>query len=378
MFAQTEEQRLFEDATRRFLHEHYPVAQVRALADAATTVDPALWRQSAELGWTSLLVPEAAGGGSISGNGLADLLIVAFQFGQHAAPGPLLGTNVVAAALGRWGTARQHAGPLAELLAGDAVGAWAPAAPAGDAVAAVAAGDGVVVNGRVGSVDGVRDARYLLVAAAVTGGSTHLLVPVDSPGVELVPLRGLDLTRRFDDVVLHDVLLPPEAVVGEPGTAAGRDAHLGDLWTVASLGEIVGAVDRAFAMTLEWSRNRYSFGRPLGSYQEIKHRLADSRVHLEASEAVTYRAASAVGTDAPDSRSWVLAGMAYVGRHGPEVIQDCVQLHGGIGVTYDHDLHLFLRRATLDAQLLGSPSDFARRLGALVAADVTTTEGATP
>jgi alkylation response protein AidB-like acyl-CoA dehydrogenase len=95
--------------------------------------------------------------------------------------------------------------------------------------------------------------------------------------------------------------------------------------------------------------------------------MADMRTHLEASEAVTARAASVVGTGTRDGGEWASAGMAYVGRYGPEVIQDCIQLHGGIGVTYDHDLHIFLRRATLDANLFGSPGDFARRLGALVA-----------
>lgn len=380
MFAETEEQQLFEDATRRFLQAHYPIARVRALADAQTTFDPALWAEAATLGWTTLLVPEAAGGGSISGNGLADLLIVAYQVGRHAAPGPLLGTNVVAAALGGWGSAKQQAGPLAEILAGDAAGAWASASAGGPAgaraggVTAVPSGEKVVLRGRVGSVEGAADARYLLVTAVEPGGRTHYLVPRAAPGVEFAPMLGIDLTRRFHDVALRDVVLPLDARVGEAGAAGERDAHLLDLVAVMVLGEMAGTVDRAFGMTLEWTANRYSFGRPLGSYQEIKHRMADMRTHLEASAAVAARAAFAVGTGAPDGRQWASAGLAYVGRHGPEVIQDCVQMHGGIGVTYDHDLHLFLRRATLDAHLYGTPSDFARRLGTLVAA----TEGATP
>ena len=363
MFAETEDQQLFESATRRFLDAAYPIDRLRSLGDAETGFEASRWREAAQLGWTTLLVPEEAGGGSISANGLADLLIVTYQFGRHAAPGPLLGTNAVAAALGRWGSPDQHAGPLKELVAGDAVAAWGH----GSTVVAAASGATVALSGRVRRVESAADARYVLATAEEATGRAQFLVPLTSPGVELAPLRGIDLTRRFHDVTFHDVVLPVAARVGEPGTADEHDDHLLDLVAVMVLGEIVGAFDRAFDMTLDWTANRYSFGRPLNSYQEIKHRMADMRTHLEASEAVAARAAFAVGTGAADSRSWASAGMAFVGRHGPEAIQDCIQLHGGIGVTYAHDLHLFLRRATLDANLYGTPLDFIRRLGRLVA-----------
>jgi alkylation response protein AidB-like acyl-CoA dehydrogenase len=234
-------------------------------------------------------------------------------------------------------------------------------------VTATGTGDGVVLAGRAGAVEGVADAGYLLVTAAEAMGSTQYLVPVAAPGVELVPLRSIDLTRRFHDVVLADVVVAPDARVGPPGAGSEQDAHLRDLVTTLALGEIVGALDRAFAMTVEWTANRYSFGRPLASYQEIKHRMADLRTVLEAGAAVASRAAAALGTGAPDGRSWAAAGLAYLGRSGPEAIQDCIQLHGGIGVTADHDLHLYLRRATLDAHCFGGPADAARRLGGLVA-----------
>jgi alkylation response protein AidB-like acyl-CoA dehydrogenase len=123
---------------------------------------------------------------------------------------------------------------------------------------------------------------------------------------------------------------------------------------------------RAFEMTLQWTFDRYSFGRPLASYQEIKHRIADLRMHLEACEAVAARAARAVGEQAPDASTWAAAAKAYAGRHGPELIQDCIQLHGGIGVTFEHDLHLFLRRAATDAQMYGTPAGASRRVAQLI------------
>ncbi len=365
MFAQTEDQQVFESASARFMETHYPVERVRALARAESAFEPARWREAAELGWTTLLVSEEAGGGSISGNGLADMLIVASLFGQHAAPGPLLGSNVVAAALGRWGSAVQQSGALAEIIVGEAVAAWGHRS----ACTATASGEGVVLTGRVRSVESAADARYLLVSADEVGGPSQFLVPLDEPGVGMTSLNGVDLTRRFWDVTLNGVALFADARVGEPGTAAAHDEALLDLVAVVALGEITGALHRAFAMTLEWVANRYSFGRPLNSYQEIKHRVADLRTQLEAAEAVAARAAALVGAGAADGRAWASAGMAHVGRHAPEAIQDCIQLHGGIGVTFDHDLHLFLRRAVLDANLYGSPADFARRLGRIVAAE---------
>ena len=226
----------------------------------------------------------------------------------------------------------------------------------------------MVLSGRVPIVEGASDATHLLVSASGTDGRSQYLVPLTAPGVELTRLNSVDLTRRYDDVVLRDVLVPADAIVGAPGTADDHDDELLDLAATMLLAEMVGAMDRAFAITLEWTVDRYSFGRPLGSYQAIKHRMADIRTQLEASEAIAARAAGALGRGDGDARSLVSAGMAYVAGNGPELIQECVQLHGGIGVTYEHDLHLFLRRTLIDATLFGSSTDFERRLGALVVA----------
>jgi alkylation response protein AidB-like acyl-CoA dehydrogenase len=368
MFTQTADQELLEATTTRYLEATYSSARVRELSRQESTFDAALWKQGAELGWTTLLVPDGVGGGSVSGNGLADLLAVAYQFGRHAAPGPLIGTNVVAAALGRWGSKEQHGGPLAELLDGRATAAWGHAPrtgrDAGATVRAAGSRDGVVLNGRVSCVESGAPNSYLLVVATADedGARSHHLVPLDTPGVQTALLGGIDLTRRHMAVTLREVTVPVASRVGGSGTADAHDELLVDLTAVLQAGEIVGAMERAFTMTLQWTRDRYSFGRPLGSYQEIKHRMADLRTQLEASAAVAEKAARRVGEGSRDARSWASAAKAYVGRVGPEVIQDCVQLHGGIGVTFEHDLHLYLRRATVDAQLFGRPEYFTERL----------------
>ena len=310
--------------------------------------------------------PEQLGGGSISGNGLLDLLIVAYHFGRHAAPGPLLVTNVVALALARWGNPQQRTGPLAALLAGDACAAWAGPADLGVRASADASGDGVVLDGTLACVESVADASHLLVSAAGELPAAQYLVPLSAPGIERAPLEGLDLARRFHRVRLTGVRLPAGARVGEPGRGAAQDAALHDVMAVLQAGEIAGAMHRAFELTLQWTFDRYSFGRPLASYQEIKHRVADLRMHLEACEAVAARAARAVGEQEPDAGTWAAAAKAYAGRNGPEMIQDCIQLHGGIGVTFEHDLHLLLRRAATDAQLYGTPERASRRVARLI------------
>jgi alkylation response protein AidB-like acyl-CoA dehydrogenase len=368
MFERSADQELFEETTRRFLEAHSPLTKLRDLAGTKAGFEPDFWRQGAELGWTSLVVPEAAGGGSVSGSGVLDLALLAYQFGRHAAPGPLGPTNLVAAAVGRWGTDAQRSGLLAELLSGESVAAWALAEPRPNdklgriGLEARTDGDSVVLTGTKVPVEAGTEAHTILVTAAHDGGLSQFLVPPDLAGVAVTPLQGLDMTRRFAQVEFDQVRVPMTALVGEAGGAAAAVDWLTDLGVVIQLAEMVGAMQWAFDTTLDWAFNRYSFGRPLASYQEIKHRFADMKMWLEASYAITAEAAEAVQEDSPNRAEVVSAGKLYVGRQGGELMQDCVQLHGGIGVTFDHDLHLFLRRVTSNIPTFGSPAEHAARI----------------
>ncbi len=132
--------------------------------------------------------------------------------------------------------------------------------------------------------------------------------------------------------------------------------------------ETTGAMQSAFDMTVEWALERYSFGRPLASYQALKHRFADMKMWVEASHAVSDAAADAVAAGAPDAPERTSAAKAYTGEYGAVLAHDCVQLHGGIGVTFEHDLHLFLRRITLDRSLYGTPAAHRQRLASILIA----------
>ncbi|MET0627021.1 MAG: acyl-CoA dehydrogenase family protein [Acidimicrobiia bacterium] len=369
----TEDQGFFAETTRRFLDERSTTAALREMRDDPVGFAPDYWKQGAELGWTSLLVSEDDGGGTISGRAVPDLALVAFEFGKHAAPGPLVPAAIVAGAISRRGTDEQKQ-LLEGLLSGDvtaALCAGEPTRPArlgNVATEAVASGDRVRLSGVKGPVEAGAQAQVLLVTARTGDGLTQVLVPSDTPGVTVTPLDGLDLTRRYATVELEDVDLPASAVLGEIGAAdADVDWQL-QVAIALQLAEMVGAMDRAFAMTVEWSFDRYSFGRPLASYQELKHRFADMKLWLEASHAIADAAASKVEDGAPEAWDFLSAGKAYVGHYGVELMHDCVQIHGGIGVTFEHDLHVFLRRVTVDSLQYGSVTEHRERLTAALEA----------
>ena len=374
MFARSGDQELFEDTTKRFLEAECPLEKMRDLTAHAAGYGRDFWQRGAELGWTSLVVPAPAGGGSVSEQGVRDLALVAYQFGLHAAPGPLLGSNVVAAAIGRWGSNEQQAGPLKELLRGDAAGAWGLAEPPPhDALGqielqATESAGGFILNGTKSPVEGGTDASYFLVTARSGSGLSQFLVPSDSPGLRLAPLHSLDLTKRFASLTFDQAQLPRSSLLGEPGIAGAAVEWLTDLAVTVLVAEMCGSMRWAFDTTLEWVLNRYSFGRPVASYQEIKHRFADMKLWLEASLAIAAQASDAVGLDLPERSQVVSAAKFYVGRYGLELMQDCVQMHGGIGVTFDHHLHLFVRRVATNTPLFGTPGQHAARLTDILAA----------
>jgi alkylation response protein AidB-like acyl-CoA dehydrogenase len=359
----TEDQAFLLDTTRRFLDADAPIAAVRALEEDPAGFSPSYWRQGAELGWTSLLVPEALGGGSLSRHGLSDLVLVAEEMGRHFAPGPLAPVNIVAAAIARAGTPAQREGVLPSLLDGSAIAAWCGHVP----VEAAPDQDGWVLSGSVPAVEAGAQAEHLLVAASAGPEVVQLLVPAATPGVTITPLAGLDLVRRHAAVSFAGARVPGHAAVGDPDRGREEVEHGLQLACVLQCVETCGVIDVVFAMTVEYLGDRYSFGRPLSSYQALKHRLADDKVVLESCHAAATAAVRAVATSSAQAAELVSVAKLWIGPHATELIQDAVQLHGGIGVTWEHDLHLFLRRATVNRVLHGTPEWHADRIaGALL------------
>ncbi|MBY0277530.1 acyl-CoA/acyl-ACP dehydrogenase [Candidatus Binatia bacterium] len=367
----TSDQELLRETTARFLDETVPPAELRRLRDDPVGFADAWWKRGAELGWTSLLVSEENGGGSISDRGLVDLSLLTYEFGRRAAPGPLVPASIVAAALSGTG-GNAHAPVLARLLSGDAIATWCLAEPRpNDRLGAIALeirsdGGDVLLSGVKRPVEAAASASHLLVTGRTGDGLTQVLVPADAPGVTIAPMESVDLTRRFHRVTFESVRVPASALVGEPGRADMQVERQLQQALVLLAAESVGAMQSGFDMTLAWAFDRFSFGRPLASYQAIKHRFADLKAWLEASHAIADAAVAAVDAGSEEAAELASIAKAYVGDQGAELLQDCVQLHGGIGVTFEHDLHFFLRRLTVDRALYGTPAEHRQRLTALL------------
>jgi alkylation response protein AidB-like acyl-CoA dehydrogenase len=366
--ALTPETALFVSTARAFLDKHASLEQVRALHGQDVSFDPQWWTRAAELGWTSLLVPAEFGGGSVSGDGVRDLALIAENIGHTVAPGPLHPVSVVLAGLADADNRDEHAATIEALMAGATVASWAvdepgrPFAPQQPTVTATRTDFGYRLDGVKHRIEAGAESALLLVVVRSDEGPRQFLVPTDAAGVKVTPQRSLDLVKRYARATFDGVLVDGAAEVGSITQARAlidRQAHIA---VVLQCAELVGILDAVLGMTLQWASDRHSFGRPLGSYQALKHRLADMKMWVEAGRAITDGAVKDLGARRPDAALTVSAAKSYLGEHAGPITQDCVQLHGGIGVTWEHDLHLYLRRITLYRSMFGTPAEHHRAI----------------
>ncbi|TDO17226.1 alkylation response protein AidB-like acyl-CoA dehydrogenase [Mycobacterium sp. BK086] len=366
------EQLLFVSTTQAFLEKEASLSKVRELHAADTSFDTAWWQRAAELGWASLLVPEELGGGSVSGDGLADLALVAEQIGHSVAPGPLHPVSVVLAGLVE--APEGHEETIEALVSGEVVASWAvyeprkPLSPLTPGVTATRTESGYRIDGVKDRVEAGVEAGVFLVVADFEGAPRQFLVPADRATV--TEQQSVDMVKRYARVEFSGVDVDETAVVGDAAQTPAIIERQRQVALVLQCAEIVGILDTVLAMTTQWMFDRHSFGRPLASYQALKHRLADMKMWFEACRATTAGAVAAVSARADDAALLVSVAKAYVAERAPVMLQDCVQLHGGIGVTWEHDLHLFLRRTALYRALYGSPDDHHRMVYALSAKTV--------
>ena len=371
----TEDQEFFRETTRKFLTAEVPLETVRKLADTDSGFDRDWWQRGAELGWTSLLVPEEQGGISLAGEGFRDLVLVAEEMGRLVSPGPLLATSVFASAVAEFGSEAQKDALLPEVIAGDIVGTWALYEP-GDRwqphqirLEAQAKGDGFVLSGTKSPVEAACEADHFVVTARTGDGLAQFLVPADAKGLAATPLESLDLVRRYGELRFDHVELPATARLGSADNGEADFERLLQVAVALQCAETTGAIAEVFDFTLEWAFDRFSFGRPLASYQALKHRFADMKLWSEACLATATGAAKAVQDKAEDAALVVAAAKSYIGDHATAIIQDCVQMHGGIGVTWDHNIHLYLRRATCNQVMYGTPAEHRERIAVLMGMD---------
>jgi alkylation response protein AidB-like acyl-CoA dehydrogenase len=363
------EQLLFASTARAFLNKEASLDTVRDLHARDTSFENAWWQRAAELGWASLLVPEELGGGSVSGDGLADLALVAEQAGRTVAPGPLHVVSVVLAGLvdARGG----HEELIEALVSGESIASWAVYEPrrpfdlTAASTTATPTADGFRIDGVKDRVEAGTHADVFLVVAECDGVLRQFVVAADSPGVSVTAQTSVDLVKTYARVQFEGVEVAASAAVGTAEQTAAIIERQRQIALALQCAETVGVLDAVLSLTHQWLLDRHSFGRPLASYQALKHRFADMKMWFEACRATTAAAVAAVDARSLDAPKLVSVAKAYVGERAPVMLQDCVQLHGGIGVTWEHDLHLYLRRVALNRAMFGSPEDHHRAVYAL-------------
>jgi alkylation response protein AidB-like acyl-CoA dehydrogenase len=364
----SEDQQMLQDMTRRFLEDRSPISALRKLVDRGESLDRDVWREGAELGWVALFVPEQYGGIAEDSQGVADAAVIAEELGRVVFGGPFLSSCTVAFAIAQSGSPEQQEQFLPGLAAGETLAAWCFAArgPQGGAapggITAKQSGEGWVLDGTAALVEDGEVADLLLVTARCDGGLAQFVLPARTDGVSARPLEATDLGRRIAEVDFAGVALGDDELLGAPEEA--EDAFERQLQVALALqcAETVGVTDRAFEFTLEWCKDRHAFGRPIGSFQALKHRLARHAANLEAAKAAAAHAARSVEAQAPDAAAAVSIAKSHCGRQATEIIRDCLQLHGGIGLTWEHDIHFYLRRAVSNEALWGPPSAHHDRL----------------
>lgn len=364
-FTFTDEQNQLRAAVRAFCAEHVDESSVRSWMESDPTFDAKVWsRLGTELGVLGLAVPESQGG---AGGSLVDQAVAVEELGAALACGPLFGT--VYLAIPALVAASADGDMLTALVDGTRTAAWAVPDVAGafDAatvtVNAVPNDQGWVLTGTVPQVVDGGAADYLLVAANGPDGPALYTVDSDSPGVQRISLTTLDLTRPQAAIELSDA---PAQLISGPADAErviNQALHVGSALLAT---EQVGAAQHLLDLSVEYAKSRLQFGRPIGSFQAVKHRLADDLVALEHARSTAYHAVWALTHGSDDPALAVSIAQATCSAALTRVAADTIQVHGGIGFTWEHQAHLYYKRAYTDAALLGTAEQHRARVAELV------------
>ena len=364
-FSFSPDQQLLKNSARAFLDEHVKPATVRGLFDDPRGESEGLWKEMAELGWLGLSLPEEAGGSAL---GMVETALLLEELGRAACPAPYLPTVLAGHAIAAAGSAAQKSRWLAAIANGTARGAvafierdldWDPGATT---ARAVRAGQGWTLTGHKQFVPWPHVADVLLVPARSSEGvSLFLVEPAAVSGLTISMMTGIDLSSRMGVVTLEGVSLGADAVVGAPGQGAALLASLLRRGAVGAAAEMLGAARRCLDMAVDYAKVREQFGQPIGSFQAIRHKCAEMLLEVENSHAATYYAAWALDAGAEDRELAASVAKAYVNDAVRRVCGDAIQVHGGIGFTWEYDLHLYFKRAKALEVMYGD-ADYHREL----------------
>jgi alkylation response protein AidB-like acyl-CoA dehydrogenase len=370
--ALSEDQLALQESVRDVLQRECPMALVRRVVEEGKDTDE-LWNRMVELDWPSLMVPEEHGG---LGLGFVEAAVVAEQLGHVLAPAPFQATAVqFVGALRAAGNAEQHERFLGGVARHGVVGTLAVAEAAGSfdparvTATATRDGDGWVVSGEKHYVfDGAR-AEELVVAARLAGSEGDdgvALFVVPQAQVSAEPMANLDASRSYVMVVLDSARVGAERVLGEPGAMAPVLRRIVQEATTALAVEMVGTCQAIFDIVRAYVSEREQFGVKVGSFQAVKHKLANMYVALESARATAYFAAAAIAESDERRDVAVAVAKASAGDCQKLVAQEGIQLLGGIGYTWEHDMHLYVKRAKASGALFGTAGEHLETVARLV------------
>jgi alkylation response protein AidB-like acyl-CoA dehydrogenase len=374
-FGFNEEQELLRNTARKFFENECGSDTVRRLMDTPEGISAELWKKLAEQGWLGLIYPEPYDG---MGLGLVDLVVLMEEMGRAVAPGPYFSTVLLGGlAILEAGSEAQKKEWLPKIAAGDkrVALAWmepsAQLGPAGITLTAVRRGEKFTLSGTKLFVHDAHTADAIVVAArtrpgAAADGVSLFLLPRGTKGLEATLLPTMDQTRKLCEVKCSDVTVGPDALLGAAEAGWAPLSRVLDRATAALCAEMCGGAQKVLDMTVEYAKIRQAFGRPIGSYQGVKHRAADMLVDVENSKSITYYAAWALDEGSPEAPLAVSMAKAYVSDAFRRVSAAGIQLHGGIGFTWEHDLHLYFKRAKGSEFTFGDATHHRERVAQLV------------
>ena len=353
-FSFTPDQTLLKNSARAFLDEHCKPAAVRLLWDDPRGESQATWKEMAQLGWLGLSLPEEHGG---SGLGMVETAILLEELGRAAYPGPYWPTMLAAHAIAAAGTDPQKARWLGAIAGGSARATlalldtdldWNPEAVA---TRAEKTASGWRLTGVKRYVAWSHVADVVLVPARAPEGVSLFLVDPLAPGLTSSPVQSMDPGLRLAQLTFDQVPVRGDEVLGAPGSAGPRLLRLLRRAGVGAAAEMLGAARRCLDMAVSYAKVREQFGQPIGSFQAIRHKCADMLLEVENSHSAVYYAAWALDAGADDAEAAASIAKAYVGDASRKVCGDAIQVHGGIGFTWEFDLHMYFKRAkALEAQ----------------------------
>jgi alkylation response protein AidB-like acyl-CoA dehydrogenase len=372
----TDEQVLLRETARRFLESECGPQFVRQRMAEPTAMTDEFWQKLAAQGWLGIVYSEEEGG---SGLGLVDLVVLMEEMGRAVMPGPFLSTVLLGgAAIGEVGTQAQCRQWLPQIAAGRAKAALAWTEPnlrwdaAGITLQAHEVGGGFALSGTKLFVGDAHLADILVVAARTRDGSTMeegislFLVAKHAPGITITILPTIDETRKLCEVRLDNVALPASALLGEKHEGWAPLSRVITQATVALAPEMCGGAQQVLDMTVAYAKIRVAFGKPIGSYQGVKHQAADMLVAIENAKSLTYYAAWAVDQGLDEAPLAVSMAKAAASDMARKVVGTGIQLHGGIGMTWEHDLQLYFKRAKASEVAFGDATWHRERVARLM------------